>query len=608
MVSSAPFAGAAMGHFFAELKRRQMFRVAAAYAVVAWMLLQLINNLTPALRLPDWAATLVVVFLVAGFPIALLFCWIQHLPSAESSAPSAKTVKLDWLLIGALAIVLSFMGYQTLTTPQAGVDAAKEAALSPRTGVSLAVLPFANLSDDETQTFFSDGMTEEIITALARIPDLRVVARESASQFKGQQRDLRAVGQALGATHLIEGSVRKAGARVRITARLVKADDGVNAWTNSYDRELTDVFAVQEEIATSIAGALRMPLGLKQGERLVSNRNIDPDSYQQYLRARAFGSNGRESLRAIPLLEPLVARNPDYAPAWAQLALVYQLTPNFSRNGPLEELRRVVREVVPKADAAGRRAIQLDPNLAYAYNALAHVQVIQGKLLAAEELYSKALALDPNSTIALGGYSNLLAVVGRLKESIAMKDQVRALEPTGPGLTQDTAQMLWVTGQNDAAIALFKDLPSGVQGLEIDRARIYASMGRYNEAADSLQRITGGNLSAETLAAGVRLLRSAPAETPALVSLPRLGTIGFIYLYVGAPLRAFEPIEEWGEAGFYISGGADNAFLWHPSYAAVRKSERFKTFMRKAGYVEYWRAKGWPEFCHPTTGDDFVCD
>ena len=174
-----------MAEFFAELKRRQMFRVAAAYAVVAWVLLQLINNLTPALRLPDWAATLVVVLLVAGFPIAMLFCWIQHLPSADGSATSAKTGKQDWLLIGALALVLLFMGYQAIapssdaTTPPAGVEGARSASLDPAGAISVAVLPFANLSSDPEQEFFSDGITEEITGALAKVPDLRVVGRTS---------------------------------------------------------------------------------------------------------------------------------------------------------------------------------------------------------------------------------------------------------------------------------------------------------------------------------------------------------------------------------------------------------------------------------------------
>jgi TolB-like protein len=153
--------------------------------------------------------------------------------------------------------------------------------------ISLAVLPFANLSSDPEQEFFSDGMTDEITSALAKVRDLRVVGRSSAFQFKGQNRDLRAVGQSLGATHLIEGSVRRAGNQLRITAQLIQAENGLNIWAETYDRELTDVFATQEDIAQAIAVALRVPLGLPPGGRLVSNRISDIATYEDYLRARA---------------------------------------------------------------------------------------------------------------------------------------------------------------------------------------------------------------------------------------------------------------------------------------------------------------------------------
>src|SRR5262245_15500685 len=217
-----------MPEFFAELKRRQMYRVAAAYAVVAWVLLQLINNLTPALRLPEWVATLVVVLLVAAFPITLLFCWIQHLPSADGSAPPAKMRNLDWVLIGALVLVLALVSYQQFAFAPRTTIAQQTASVAGATGkatgdVSLVVLPFVNLSSDREQEFFSDGMTEEITSALAKVPGLRVVARTSAFQFKGANTDVRAVGQALGATHLIEGSVRRDGQRLRITVQLIKA-------------------------------------------------------------------------------------------------------------------------------------------------------------------------------------------------------------------------------------------------------------------------------------------------------------------------------------------------------------------------------------------------
>jgi adenylate cyclase len=258
--------------------------------------------------------------LVGGFPVALLFAWMHQLAPVDGGAARAATGKLDWLLIGAL-VVIGLVSYQQLA-PSPGTRTAEpqQASIALGTampaGISIAVLPFANLSGDAAQEFFSDGMTEEIMTALAKVSAFRVVARESAFQYKGQKTDMHAVGQALGAAYLIEGSVRKAGDQVRITAQLVQAGNGVSVWTSSYDRELKNIFATQSDIAEAIAGALRVPLGVKQGDSLVSNRTSDLVSYQQYLHARAL-RRSLESEKAIGILETVVARNPNFAPAWA---------------------------------------------------------------------------------------------------------------------------------------------------------------------------------------------------------------------------------------------------------------------------------------------------
>jgi TolB-like protein/DNA-binding SARP family transcriptional activator len=532
---------------------------------------------------------------------------------ARVSPKKAKTSRLGWIAAGGVAAAaiafLLLVPFAPSTGPTPTVGPATVVAATPTNAIALAVLPFANLSSDPEQEFFSDGLTEEIGSALARIPDLGIVARTSAFEFKGQNRDIRTIGEQLGATHLIEGSVRKDGNRVRITAQLIKTDDGTHIWSESYDRELIDVFAIQEDIATAISGALRMPLGLAQGERLVANRSIDLESYQQYLRAKPLvRARSRGVPAAIRILEPLVARYPDFAPAVAQLAHAYGLTPNYSRNASIDELRRVVDEYLPKAEAAGRRAIQLDPGLAEGYVSLARVQVSRGKFLLADNLLSKARALDPSYPDALSGYSNLLANVGRVKEALAIKQQLLTLEPYVPSFHVDVAEMLWVNGQNDAAIAKLNGLRSlDVGALSKDLAIIHAAMGHYKEAADILQE-GGGGVPPAIAASAVHLLRQAPAAPAPPQSLRRLGTLGFVYLYAGAPVRALEAYEEWAEAGYFATGGADNALLWHHSYAPVRKTERFKAFARATGYVEYWRAKGWPEFCRPTTGDDFVCD
>ena len=310
------------------------------------------------------------------------------------------------------------------------------------------------MSGDARQEFFSDGMTEEITSALAKVPDLRVVARTSAYQFKAQNRDIQSIGQQLHASHFIEGSVRKAGDRVRITVQLIKADDGTHIWSEDYDRQLTDIFAIQEDIARAITTSLRMPLGLKPGENLVNNRSIDPESYQQYLRAKALvRARGQKPLSdAAALLEQVVARDPNFAPAWAQLGLAYALTPLYDPawdSGSVDEFRRVVDASLTRAEAAARRAIQLDTNLADGYLSLARALDPRGKYLLAEEFYSKALALDPNNPDALNLYSTLLAGVGRLKEALAMKQRLLSMDPFVPVYNAVSAWALWLNGRDD---------------------------------------------------------------------------------------------------------------------------------------------------------------
>ena len=305
-------------------------------------------------------------------------------------------------------------------------------------------------------------MTEEITSALAKVKGLNVVARTSAFEFKGENKDLRAIGQALSATHLIEGSVRKDGNQVRITAQLIKADDGTHLWTESYDRELKDIFAIQEDIAQAIAGALQVPLGLKQGETLVPNRTIDTDSYQNYLHAKAL-SNARRSIGdAIALLQQVVARNPGYAPAWALLADTYStdlLDAPAVRSGSAEA-QRIAAELTAKQEAAAQRAIALDPNQADVAASLGQLQVRRNNLVMAEELYSKALTLDPTNAYALQLKANLLAGVGRPKEGLAAMKAALAIEPFVPGYNSSAARHFWLNGQVATAISILKDLPS----------------------------------------------------------------------------------------------------------------------------------------------------
>jgi adenylate cyclase len=520
----------------------------------------------------------------------------------------AKWSKPTWIVAGGLAAAIGlFLLLQfdrssdsSIAQQQTGVDAAKVAASSAASAVSLAVLPFVNLSGDPNQEFFSDGITEEITTTLAKVPGLRVVGRTSANQFKDEKRDLRAIGQAIAATRLIEGSVRKTGDRLRISVQLINANDGTQLWSETYDRLLTDIFVVQEDIARSIATSLRVPLGLAAGQQLVANRSIDPESYQQYLRARQLvRARTAGAADAVKILEPLVARNPDFAPAWVQLAQAYGATVvRAGYNASAEEFRRITADYNLKRTAAAKRAAELDPNSAEAYWAQAAAQTGSAGLQSTEELLSKAFALDPNNPDVLNAYSNLLLRVGRLKEALRIKQQVVALEPFVPVYTGNLGEALWLNGQNEAALAVLKSGPRG-NNRAAELARVYASMGRYSEAADSVLELPAGVYPPELVAEASRLLRMAPTTVVSPETLPRLAALGFIYPYIGAPVRVLE---------FYEEGYDDIKSLWHSSFAPIRKTERFKAILRNAGLAEYWRARGWPAFCRPVGADDFECE
>jgi TolB-like protein len=607
-----------MAEFFAELKRRHIYRVGAAYVVVAWALTQLVEILTQVYSLPLWLAQAVIAALAIGFPVALIAAWMIEAKPHEAvvAAVRSKPTVVDWTLCGALVVVLLFMGYQQIVPRQAGVEAAKDAAASTATAVSIAVLPFTNLSSDPEQEFFSDGMTEEITAALAKVPDLRVVGRTSAFEFKGQNRNLRAIGQALSATHLIEGSVRKAGSRVRITAQLINSTEGTHLWSENYDRELTDIFAIQEDIARAIAGSLRMPLGLRPGENLIANRNIDVELYQKFLQLRAQMralNNQRIREQVLPELEELVARDPNFAPAWSYLSRLYiliELAVDFQIwNRPVDETRRLWQSAFEKSEKAAREAIRLDPKQAFAYSNLGRwIEPNRKNFAAAEDLHRKALELDPFDSEVLYQYGDFLFHTGRVKEALRVYQQALALDPQSPTPENRVAIALLADGQANAVIAMLEGRPlrSGVTRSQL--AQAYAVAGQFDKAADTVLGPGGGGgggISDRNAAEeAARHIRSAPTKVSDASALPGWHWyFDYVYGYVGAPERLLDYPERAMQAGEPVF-----AVWFSRNYAPARKTERFKALVREAGLVDYWKARGWPDLCRPTTGDDFECE
>jgi tetratricopeptide (TPR) repeat protein len=344
---------------------------------------------------------------------------------------------------------------------------------------------------------------------------------------------------------------------------------------------------------------------------LVSNRQIDPASYEDYLRAAALIRKSDTSIPldpAIALLEGVVTRQPNYAPAWALLSGAYFSSISFDpayQRGSVEWLRRAASAALPKAEAAARRAIKLDARNADAYAALGIVQGSRGKWFDSEQSLKRALNLDPLNPHVLSTYSAFLAITGQIKPAIAMREKLTELDPLVPPYNNFTARLLLTMGDTDKALTIAQTMPIGSAERASALMRIYAARKQYKEAAASIHSYPAGRVPPGNVALAERLLRTAPSPAPHQ-DFPYMGGLSIVYLYVGIPERALEVMEYPTDAGFIPFAAL--AEFWELDFAPARKTERFKNLIRKLGLVDYWRARGWPQYCHPVSTDDFACN
>ena len=421
--------------FFAELGRRNVFRVAFAYVVASWVLLQFVDVISPILELPLWAPKLILVLIAVGLVPALIFAWAFELTpegiKKESDVDRSGSItpqtgrKLNKVIIGSLviAVVLLLVDRQfndTETAPEESVAAISD------TEKSIAVLPFVNMSSDAEQEFFSDGITEEILNSLASEKSLKVAGRTSSFAFKGQNDDLRRIGDALGVDHILEGSVRKVGSQVRITAQLVQVADGFHLWSETYDRELTDVFAIQDEIANEILKQLRSQLLTDEDLVVVEAKRTNPVVYDLYLRAkqRIYSRNSAEIAIAINELDKAIQLDPAYAPALAQRGVATMLMSEQSYGDiPDDEANRRGKRFVDQA-------LILDENLAEGLAAMGLYYYNQpgGAELAIEPL-TKALSINPNLIDASNWLFGALQGVNDFKGSMEVLVDVAERDP-----------------------------------------------------------------------------------------------------------------------------------------------------------------------------------
>lgn len=465
---------------FADLKRRRVFRVAATYAVVAWLVIEVSSVVFPALRVPDWALTVVVSLALVGFPIVLLLGWIfditpSGLVKTEPVAEGAEEVHraarrgIDFIIIGVLLVIIAYLVYQQGLL---GFWVDRDQ--------SIAVLPFVDLSQEGDNEYFSDGISEELLNSLVGVDGLRVAARTSSFAFKNRNEDIRAIGEQLNVNTVLEGSVRRSGDQVRITAQLINVDDGFHLWSDTYDRRLDDIFSIQAEIAQSIVDALKLEL---IGERHVvasATSDVDIRAYDLYLLGRHhWHQRTQASLnRAMELFQQAIEIDENFALAYTGLADTYLLLDGYG------DLSTEVAS--SKAELQVARALALDDQLAEAYASLGLLRFNQQDISAAELALRKAVDLNPNYSMAHMWLGLALDRTAGPEASLAEYRRAMELDPLHPVVRTNFAGGLGSTGRYEEAVqqsrAIIESDP-GKDASYFSLARLHERYGRLDEAA-----------------------------------------------------------------------------------------------------------------------------
>ena len=457
---------------FTELKRRNVIRVAIAYLALAWLLIEVASTLFSGFGIPDWAFRFVVIILVLGFAPTLVFSWAYEITPEgvkrekdvvhEKSIAHLTAKRLDTvtivLVVAAVALLLADRFWlaprqtEQLPAPAAVVTETVQAAapepLEPEYPPnSIAVLPFVNMSDDAANEYFSDGISEELLNLLTKIPELHVISRSSAFSFKGKDVDIPTIASKLNVAHILEGSVRKAGNQVRITAQLIEVRSDTHLWSETYDRTLNDIFAIQDEIAIAVVDALKLTL---LGD-VPKTEETDPEAHALYLQAMYLGSQGTaEALeQSSAMLRQVLAIAPDFAQAWRGLAR------NFYNQFAAGLLPR--DEAYSLSNEALDQALAIDPHLVEAHTALGWKAMdYDHDLVAAAQHYKYALSLEPTNPIVLQDSSNFLVKLGRLDEAIAIKEYLVTRDPLNVISHQSLAGVYSLVGRLDEAIASYR--------------------------------------------------------------------------------------------------------------------------------------------------------
>jgi len=489
--------------FFEELKRRNVFRVAIGYVITAWLLLQVVDLVLDNIHAPDWVMQVFMLALAVGFPLAVFFAWAFEMTpegvKRESEVDRSQSItrqtgrKMDRNIIIALTLALAYFAYDKFLAPPsdsqpqlapttaeelasgnplghepassevlASVNASVTPAESPKPALgpdekSVAVLPFVNMSDDAENEYFSDGISEELLNVLVRVKGLRVPSRTSSFTFKGSDKKLSEIGGELQVDHILEGSVRKSGDRIRVTAQLIEVNTDTHLWSETYTRQLDDIFAVQDEIAQAIVTSLKITLTGNDQATVRTDSTDNVDAYNKYLLGRhSWNRRSRETLlAAIEPLNEAVSIDANFGQAWAALADTYVLIPEYGAGS--------VEQYIPLAHEAIERALVINPESSRALTTSAYIKFMYDyDIEGAHADIEKAIQIDPGYATAHQWYGELLAVEGQYDAALDQLRLARTADPLAPIIPHVMGWILMWSNRTDEAYTFFE------QALEID--------------------------------------------------------------------------------------------------------------------------------------------
>lgn len=565
-----------MGEFWSELKRRNVVKVGLAYILACWVVLQATSILVPALLLPDWVLTLVTLLLAIGLVPAAIFAWAYDMTpegikrdGGKAGVVTGKRFSgrpLDFLIIGFLSTGIIFLLVDRwASAPPTEPDTVFQS--------SIGVLPFVNMSSDPKQEYFSDGLSEELLNLLARIPELKVAARTSSFSFKDKDLAIPEIASRLKVAYVLEGSVRKQGNQLRITAQLIQADNGYNLWSETYDRQLDNVFQIQEDIAVAVVDALRITL---LGE-VPKTLRTDPAAYQLFLEGQYLKRQlSRDSLdRAIQAFQQAVEIDPAYVPAWAELADTYLW------GGGSDELSHEERTAL--ADQAIQTAISTDPDYAFAYYVRGVSWIFsKNRFKQGIKDFQHALTLDPDDAFIVAAIGKGALLTGKFDLAITQYKTALAMEPVVPEFYWYLGRAYLSSGRLDDAEATFRTLVS-LSPSSLGKSELWQTLLLKGELEAALAESDTSFSRAITHHA----LGNAEVADEALADLIENAdfySIAMVYGYRGDVDKTFEWLNNHLEKG----NDYPTSILTETAFRSVHSDPRWASFLEKLGLLEFW--------------------